>query len=240
LEMLLGIHWTEGVWRTRMLCLEHRPRWKGPLCLADLLHPIDVSRPAQWKRSIINGLLGPWQGLNLHPKLFWPSQRKTSISKSLPNQLGIHLFLAKHKKLCSNSLASNLANFSNLANLPPPRAYLRAERERASGFTCKFKRSSSFLSGALRFLTGLFVRLAGLFLFYQVQMANSWRESIFYLPYILASCQITIFAKWILANSWRCSDLLLFFFLARPCACKRNHLSLLCMIKGCLVWGVKV
>jgi hypothetical protein len=26
LEMLLGIHWTEGVWRTRMLCLEHRPR----------------------------------------------------------------------------------------------------------------------------------------------------------------------------------------------------------------------
>jgi hypothetical protein len=42
-----------------------------------------------------------------------------SISKSLLNQLGIHLFLAKQKKLCSNSLASDLANFSNLANLPP-------------------------------------------------------------------------------------------------------------------------
>jgi hypothetical protein len=65
----------------------------------------------------------------------------------------IHLFLVKQEKLCSNSLASNFANFSNLANLPPPRAYLRAERERASGFVC----------GALRFLTGLFVRLAGLF-----------------------------------------------------------------------------
>jgi hypothetical protein len=74
-----------------------------------------------------------------------------------------------------------LANFSNLANLSPPHAYLRAERERASGFTCKFKRGSSFLSGALRFLTGLFVCLAGLFLFYQVQMVNSWRESIFLL-----------------------------------------------------------
>jgi hypothetical protein len=72
-----------------------------------------------------------------------------------------------------------ILNFSNLANLPPPRAYLRAERERASGFTCKFKRDSSFLSGALRFLTGLFVRLADLFLFYQVQMTNSWKESIF-------------------------------------------------------------
>jgi hypothetical protein len=97
----------------------------------------------------------------------------------LPNQLGIHLFLAKEKKLCSNSLASNLVNFSNLANLPPPRAYLRAEHERASGFTCKFKWGSSFLSGALRFLMGLFVHLTDLFLFYQVQMANSWRESIF-------------------------------------------------------------
>jgi hypothetical protein len=41
--------------------------------------------------------------------------------------------------------------------------------------------SRANLSGALRFLTGLFVRLAGLFLFYQVQMANSWRESIFLL-----------------------------------------------------------
>jgi hypothetical protein len=88
-------------------------------------------------------------------------------------------FLAKEKKLCSNSLASNLVNFSNLANLSPPRVYLRAEHERASGFTCKFKWSSSFFSGALRFLTGLFVRLTDLFLFYQVQMANSWRESIF-------------------------------------------------------------
>jgi hypothetical protein len=99
----------------------------------------------------------------------------------LPNQLGIHLFLVKQKKLCSNSFASNLANFNNLANLPPPRAYLRAERKRASGFTYKFKRGSSFLSGALRFLTGLFVRLAGLFLFYLVQMANSRRKSIFLL-----------------------------------------------------------
>jgi hypothetical protein len=76
-------------------------------------------------------------------------------------------------------LTSNLSNFSNLTNLTPSRAYLRSEHERASGFTCKFKQGSSFLSGALRFLTGLFVRLAGLFLFYQVQMANSWRESIF-------------------------------------------------------------
>jgi hypothetical protein len=90
-------------------------------------------------------------------------------------------FWQNRKKLCSNSLASNLANFSNLANILPPRAYLRAEHERASGFTCKFKRGSSFLSGALRFLTGLFVRLADLFLFYQIQMANSWRESIFLL-----------------------------------------------------------
>jgi hypothetical protein len=93
--------------------------------------------------------------------------------------LDIHIFLAKQKKLSCNSLTSNLANFSNLANLPPPHAYLRAERERSSGITCKFKWGSSFLSGALRFLTGLLVCLAGLFLFYQVQMANSWRESIF-------------------------------------------------------------
>jgi hypothetical protein len=94
----------------------------------------------------------------------------------LSNQLGIYLFLVKQKKLCSNSLASNLANFSNLANLPPPRAYLRAERERAS---LTHPASRAYLSGALRFLAGLFVRLAGLFLFDQVQMANSRRESIF-------------------------------------------------------------
>jgi hypothetical protein len=81
-------------------------------------------------------------------------------------------FWQNRKKLCSNRLASNLVNFSNLTKLPSPRVYLRAERERASGFTCKFKRGSSFLNG-------LFVRLAGLFLFYQVQMTNSWRESIF-------------------------------------------------------------
>jgi hypothetical protein len=113
-----------------------------------------------------------------------------SISKCLPNQLGIHLILVKQEKLCSNSLASNLANFSNLANLPPPRAYLRAERERAS---LVHPASRAYLSGALRFLTGLFVclaglfvRLAGLFLFYQVQMANSWRESIFSLVIYLS------------------------------------------------------
>jgi hypothetical protein len=95
----------------------------------------------------------------------------------LPNQLGIHLFLIKQKKLCSNSLASNLTNFSNLANLPSPRAYLRAERERAS---LVHPASRAYLSGALRFLAGLFVRLAelffrltGLFLFYQIQMTNS-------------------------------------------------------------------
>jgi hypothetical protein len=93
-----------------------------------------------------------------------------SISKSLSNQLSIHLFLAKQEKLCSNSLASNLAN------LPPPRAYLRAERERTS---LVHPASCAYLSGALRFLAGLFVCLAGLFLFYQVQMTNSWRESIF-------------------------------------------------------------
>jgi hypothetical protein len=106
-----------------------------------------------------------------------------STSKSLPNQLGIHLFLAKQENLCSNSLASNLANFNNLANLLPPRVYLRAERERASGFACGALRSLNgalrSLSGALRFLAGLFVRLAGLFLFYQIQMANFWRKSIF-------------------------------------------------------------
>jgi hypothetical protein len=117
-------------------------------------------------------ILGLTKAHHMMREVAWPV-------KSLPNQLGIHLFLAKQKKLCSNSLASNLVNFSNLANLPPPRVYLRAERECASGFTCIFKRGSSFLSGALRFLTELFVRLAGLFLFYQVQMANSWREFIF-------------------------------------------------------------
>jgi hypothetical protein len=90
-------------------------------------------------------------------------------------------FLAKQKKLYSNSLTSNLANFSNLANLPPPRAYLRAERERVS---LAHLASRAYLSGALRFLAGLFVRLAGLFLFYQVQIANSWRESIFSLYHI--------------------------------------------------------
>jgi hypothetical protein len=132
--------------------------------------------------------------------------RLPHISKSLPNQLGIHLFLAKQKKLCSNSLASNLANFSNLANLPLPRAYLRAERERASGFKCKFKRSSSFLSGSLHFLTGLFIRLAGLFLFYQVQMANSWRESIFSLAIYFSEspnhdiCQVNFDHKSITTN----------------------------------------
>jgi hypothetical protein len=99
-----------------------------------------------------------------------------SISKSLPNQLNIYLFLAKQEKLCSNSLTSNFANFSNLANLPPPRVYLRAERERAS---LAHPASCAYLSGALRFLAGFFVRLAGLFLFYQVQMTNSWRETIF-------------------------------------------------------------
>jgi hypothetical protein len=78
-------------------------------------------------------------------------------------------FWQNRKKMCSNSLASNLANFSNLANLTPPRAYLRAERERAS---LAHPASHAYLSGALRLLTGLF-------LFYQVQMTNSWRESIF-------------------------------------------------------------
>jgi hypothetical protein len=48
-----------------------------------------------------------------HPKIVC----SPSISKSLPNQHDIHLFLAKQEKLCSNSFASNLANFSNLANL---------------------------------------------------------------------------------------------------------------------------
>jgi hypothetical protein len=67
---------------------------------------------------------------------------------------------------------------------PLTRIFARWARARiacASGFSCIFKRGSSFLSGALCFLAGLFVRLAGLFLFYQVQMANSWRESIFLL-----------------------------------------------------------
>jgi hypothetical protein len=104
-----------------------------------------------------------------------------SISKSLPNQLGIHLFLAKQKKLCSNGLASNLINFSNLANIPPPRAYLRAEHEHA---LLVHPASRAYLSEALRFLVGLFVRLAGLFLFYQIQMANSWRETIFFTCHI--------------------------------------------------------
>jgi hypothetical protein len=68
--------------------------------------------------------------------------------QSLPNQLGIHLFLAKQENLCSNSLASNLAN------LPLPRAYLRAERKRAS---LAHPASRAYLSGALRFLAGFFV-----------------------------------------------------------------------------------
>jgi hypothetical protein len=67
--------------------------------------------------------------------------------------------------------------------IPPPRAYLRAERERAS---LAHPASRAYLSGALRFLAGLFVRLAGLFLFYQVQMANSWREYIFSLVIYLS------------------------------------------------------
>jgi uncharacterized membrane protein YphA (DoxX/SURF4 family) len=95
---------------------------------------------------------------------------QSSIFKSLPNQFSIHLFLVKQEKLCSNSLVSNLAKFNNLVNLPPPRAYLRAERERAS---LAHLASRVYLSGALCFLAGLFVRLAGLFLFYQVEMSNS-------------------------------------------------------------------
>jgi hypothetical protein len=86
-----------------------------------------------------------------------------SISESLLNQFDIYLFLVKQKKLCSNSLASNLVNFSNLANLLPLRAYLCAERERAS---LAHPVSRAYLSGALRFLAELFVRLADLFLFY--------------------------------------------------------------------------
>jgi hypothetical protein len=82
----------------------------------------------------------------------------------LPNQLGIHLFLAKPKNYAPIILAYNLAN------LPPPRAYLRVERERA---LLAHPALRAYLSGALRFLAELFVRLAGLFLFYQVQMANS-------------------------------------------------------------------
>jgi hypothetical protein len=113
-------------------------------------------------RSRSAGQLGAFRGARYG--------RTRSISKSLLNQLGIHLFLAKQKKLCSNSLTSNLANFSNLTNLPPPRAYLRAEREHA---WLAHPASRAYLSGALRFLAGLFVRLADLFLFYQVQMTNS-------------------------------------------------------------------
>jgi hypothetical protein len=81
-------------------------------------------------------------------------------------------FWQNRKKLCSNSLTFNLTNFSNLAN-PPLHAHICALSAHPA--------SRANLSGALRFLTELFVRLADLFLFYQVQMANSWRESIFLL-----------------------------------------------------------
>jgi hypothetical protein len=95
----------------------------------------------------------PNQLVSYFPQILNRTWQK-SIFKSLPNQLGIHLFLAKQKKLCSNSLSFNLANFSNLANLSPPRAYLRVEREHAS---LAHPASCAYLSGALRFLADLFL-----------------------------------------------------------------------------------
>jgi hypothetical protein len=142
----------------------------------------------------------------LQKRILWSLE---SIFKCLPNQLGIYLFLAKQENLCSNSLTSNLANFNNLTNLPPPRAYLRAERKRAS---LAHPASRAYLRGALRFLAGLFVRLAGLFVFYQVQIANSWRGYIFSLVIYLSKlpnhdiCQVNFgkLLEMLFTNSEQC------------------------------------
>jgi hypothetical protein len=50
------------------------------------------------------------------------------LSKSLVNQLGIHLILAKQEKMASNSLANQLGKNRNLAKLTSPRVYMRADR----------------------------------------------------------------------------------------------------------------
>ena len=62
----------------------------------------------------------------------WVFELYKSISKSLPNWFAILSFLKKQQKHASNSLAYDLAKFSNLANRGPPRAYLHAGFRRAN------------------------------------------------------------------------------------------------------------
>ena len=90
-----------------------------------------------------------------------------SISKSLLSQLGIHIILAKQKKIASNSLAKQLGINSNLVNLPSARANIRARIRLGI-------RGSSFLSGPLRFVNGFFY-------FTKSKMSNSWRWIVFLL-----------------------------------------------------------
>ena len=74
------------------------------------------------------------------------------------SQLGIHIILAKQEKIASNSLAKQLGINSNLANLPSARANIRARIRLGI-------RGSSFLSGALRSLSGALRFVNGFFYF---------------------------------------------------------------------------
>jgi hypothetical protein len=51
---------------------------------------------------------------------------QSNFNNSLPNQLSIHLILAKQEKLASNSLSNQLGKNRNLAKLTSPHVYMRA------------------------------------------------------------------------------------------------------------------
>jgi hypothetical protein len=55
----------------------------------------------------------------------WEQSCKSN-SNILANQLDIHLILAKHEKLASNSLTNKLGKNRNRAELTSPRVYMRA------------------------------------------------------------------------------------------------------------------
>ena len=94
------------------------------------------------------------------------------------SQLGIHIILAKQEKIASNSLAKQLGINSNLANLPSARANIRARIRLGI-------RGSSFLSGALRSLSGPLRFVNGFFLFYQVKNAKLLEMDCFFTWHII-------------------------------------------------------
>ena len=91
-----------------------------------------------------------------------------SISKSLPNQLGIHNFLVKQEKMASNNLASQLGIFSNLAYFLPQRVNMPSCHRDLLVRICSAR--------SQKLLVGLFF-----FGFGKLKIANSWTWALFLL-----------------------------------------------------------